>query len=605
VLWLILATIAVAVGALAIYVRRERLGARGVALAALRTVAVASLLVLLANAGREETIAGGPATVLLDASLSMGGRGGHWATAVDTARRLAGERGAILAFGEGVRPFTGGDPGDGRSRVAGALRAAAGRGGPVFLVTDGELEDFLTVPVAMRRGVVVVLERRDTVPDAALRTVGIDRLVTSDDSIRLTADIGTWGALRDTSGVLEIRAGGRRLARRVVTLPPAPGQARRTVSLPPGTLAPGTHVVTISLTVAGDQEPSDDVRERVVTVSSLPGIVLVTRPPDWESRFLMRELDQVTRAPTRGYAEVAPGRWVDMRTLAPVAESAVRTAAAQAALVVSHGAGPLGDVGRARWRWPAGVPNDRAVAGDWYAGPAVPVSPLAGELGTVEWDSVPPIAAILPRAVPAGAWVALSTRLGRRGPTQPLLVGEDSAGVRMLMTTGSGLWRWALRGGAAREAFRAVLASGVDWLLGTPQSRAPSHLTASEVVARGTPLAFRWLGDSVPAPVPVDVTRGDSTWPDTLRFDATRTATLLLEPGVYHWRTSAVPGAAGTSVVETYSDEVPPGAVTVDAGGVWEGARRRIGAREVWWVFAVAVAALVAEWGWRMRRGLP
>jgi hypothetical protein len=28
-------------------------------------------------------------------------------------------------------------------------------------------------------------------------------------------------------------------------------------------------------------------------------------------------------------------------------------------------------------------------------------------------------------------------------------------------------------------------------------------------------------------------------------------------------------------------------------------------AREVWWLFAVAMVALMCEWGWRQRRGLP
>ena len=28
-------------------------------------------------------------------------------------------------------------------------------------------------------------------------------------------------------------------------------------------------------------------------------------------------------------------------------------------------------------------------------------------------------------------------------------------------------------------------------------------------------------------------------------------------------------------------------------------------AREVWWLFAVAMVALMSEWGWRQRRGLP
>jgi hypothetical protein len=106
------------------------------------------------------------------------------------------------------------------------------------------------------------------------------------------------------------------------------------------------------------------------------------------------------------------------------------------------------------------------------------------------------------------------------------------------------------------------------------------------------------------APVAVTVTTGDSTRRADLGFDAQGEARWLLEPGVYRWQAAAV-GAAGLAVVEPYSDEFVARARAVPAGTAWLAAGRRVGARDTWWIYALALGALVAEWALRMRRGLP
>jgi hypothetical protein len=268
------------------------------------------------------------------------------------------------------------------------------------------------------------------------------------------------------------------------------------------------------------------------------------------------------------------------------------------------GNGGMGGRVRAQWLWPGGD----ALAGDWYPATPVPASPVAGRLSVVEWDSVPPLSAMLSMAPPPDAWVALSARLGRRGAERPLLLGQDSAGRRTLTTAGQGVWRWALRGGASREAYRALLAAGIDWLLASGRSAGSARLTASEVVPRGVPVVFRWPGDSVPAaPVRLTVTadeRGDSVRTFEVSFDGRGETRMPLPPGVYRWR-AADPDAGGTVVVEDYSDEFVARPVAVPAGVAWQGARRRVGTRDTWWVFALALGALVVEWAWRIRKGLP
>jgi hypothetical protein len=246
------------------------------------------------------------------------------------------------------------------------------------------------------------------------------------------------------------------------------------------------------------------------------------------------------------------------------------------------------------------------LAGDWYLSADVRASPLAGRLGAVRWDSVPPLVGLVP-AVPGEAqWVALSARLARRGAERPVVFGGESAGVRMLTVTGDGLWRWALRGGAAREAYRATLASGLDWLLDGSGVAARSAVTATEVVPRGTPVAFRFMGDSVPDSLHVAVTDGRSSSELTLRLDAEGSARAWFAPGAYRWSTRGGPAAAGAFVVETYSDEFPPRALTLASGtGQVRAVLAATHARQRPWLFALVILALAAEWIWRHRRGLP
>jgi hypothetical protein len=604
VLWLIVPVAAVAAGAVYIYVRRERLGAHGVALAALRTLALACLLALLGNVTREIVTPRGPATVLLDASLSLQAAGGQWQTALDTARALAAGGAILLRFGDGVTPFDSGPPTEGRSLAEPALRVGAARAGPVFLVTDGELTDYGTLPPELSRAASIVLLPRDTLPDAALVDVAAPRAATQDDSVTIAITVSTWGALADSVGVIDVSVGSRNMARRRVALPPSPGTARRIVTLPPGTLPAGTHVLAVRLTVTGDREPGDDLRQRVITVTALPTVVLLARPPDWESRFLARELPGIVRSTVRSYAEVVAGRWVDMETAAPVSEDRVRAAARQAALVVTRGPDGFTRSAPVAWRWPGGVDADDHAAGDWYVtGPGA--TPLAGRLGAVEWDSLPPLSAVSPTARADRVWDVLGARLGRRGPARPVVVGRDSGGARTLVTHGEGLWRWALRGGAAQEGYRALLAAGTDWLLGSPRTRGAGRLTAPDVVQRGLPIVFRWRGDSAPATMDVELAGSDSTRDLTLVLDANGAADVQLDPGVYRWRATGPAAASGTVVVEPYSDELHPAAVTASGSHAAAPRRAAVGVRASWWVYALAIGALVVEWGWRMRRGLP
>jgi hypothetical protein len=590
-----------------VYLRLERLRLAGLGMTVLRTVGVTSLTLLLINPARTMRVPDAPPTVLLDASLSLGAAGGRWREALDTARALAGTDGAILRFGGRVAAHDTTPPEDGQTRLAETLRLAHGRPGPVVVVTDGEVEDAGTLEPSLLAGTRVVLLPRQVVPDAAVLDLAVPERVDRSDSVVVELTLGTFGPLGARQARVEVALDGRVLARRDVDLPPSPGTARRRIALGPQGVAPGLRLLSVRLVTPGDAEPGDDTRWRWLHVEDQPGVVVLASPADWEFRFLVRELSDLAPGAVRGYALVQAGYWVDMRTLAPVASATVNQAAAGANVVVMAGARAT-RAGRrqAVWRWLPGDSTLATLPGDWYVTGDVRASPLAGRLGGASWDSVPPLVALVP-VVPADAqWVALSARLARRGAERPVVLGGDSAGVRMLTVTGDGLWRWALRGGAAREAYRAMLASGLDWLLGGGGVAARAAVTATEVVPRGTPVAFRFLGDPVPDSLRVSVTDGRSTRELTLRPDAEGSATAGFAPGAYRWSVRGSPAAAGAFVVETYSDEFPPRAVTLAAdSGQGRPVLAVAFARQRPWLFALAILALAGEWIWRHRRGLP
>ncbi|MFQ5703100.1 MAG: hypothetical protein ACE5HT_03680 [Gemmatimonadales bacterium] len=595
-----------------IYVVREGLGLEGFGLTVLRTLGLGALLLLLVNPGDTVRVSGGPPVVLLDESLSMGVEGGRWSSAVDTARAIAGTNGKIIRFGSGLTPFDTLPPSAGTSRLADAVRAARAAGGPIYLVTDGEIEDAGSIARMLLQGITTVLLPRDTLPDAALLAVRLPDHVHLEDSIEITLTIGTWNSPDSSRAQLEVAVGDRTVRTVQLRLPPSPGTATRRFALRAKTLPLGTTVLHLRLKMPGDSVSADDERDRMITVSRQRPVVVLVDPADWEGRFLVKELSGILERSVDSYARVTSDRWVDTRTLQPTSLQDVRAAAERAGLLVTRGS--RGTIRRLRrtarplWQWPA--VNDtltRLFPGDWYITAAIPPSPLGRRLTGIAADSLPPLTGMIP-LVPAGDdWVGLTAQRGRRGPLRPVIIGRDSAGARRLITAGTGLWRWSFRGGAAREAYRAVLAAGVEWLLGSEAVRTPSKLAVSSVVARGEPVVFRWNGDSVPDSLVVTITRQGESQSITslLRPAEDGTAAQMLEPGIYDWSVSTL-HVSGKTAVERYSDEFHPRPITIGHDSTAAGAIlvERF-ARENWWLFAIVVAALAGEWAWRHRRGLP
>lgn len=361
-----------------------------------------------------------------------------------------------------------------------------------------------------------------------------------------------------------------------------------------------------------DLVPGDDERILLIRVADSPAVIALLDPLDWEGRFLVGELNSITNTTVLAYAHVGSNRWVDVATGYPASRETVVDAAERAELLLSRGAPGIAPVSsrlRAIWNWPT-VPSASSAGSEdeWYLSSRVPASPLGGQLTAVQWDSVPPVVGLETQGVESRGWVGLTAQRGRRGAQRPVLLGNDSAGSRSLMTLGTGWWRWRLRGGAAREAYRSVLAAGVDWLLSAVPSGDGANLVSSGVVERGEPVLFRWVGNSVPDSIAVSLARDgtDSVETRVARFGPEGTAQFSLPPGIYRWHAVDAGDARGVAVVEGYSDEYHPRHVAGLFGGTAEGNTlvERY-ARDRWWLFLIVVMVLTVEWAWRHQRGLP
>ena len=592
-------------------------------LATLRAVGIGAVLLLFVNPalGHWGAARHDPPLVLLDASLSMAGAGGRWRTALDTAR-IVGRGGVIWRFGDAVTAFDTTAPSAGASRVGPALAAAAARGGPVVIVTDGAITDLQDAPADLRRRARVIVLARPPFRDAFVAAADAPRRVSMGDTVRIKVAYGTAGPRgAPQRGQLVVEAAGRRLAAIPAVLPDS-GLVTTDVLFPASRLAsPGFHVLTVRLDGVADAEPRDDARQLVLDLSAQPSAVVLAAPPDWEARFLTRALEDVARVPVRLYDQTEVGHWREGRTLATVDLSTVTHDVQAAHLVVLVGNPqrlapfqPRTGGGTAALLW-----NTAAAApGDWYVQMS-PASPLEGDLAGIPWDSLPPVSAMGGggaeadgRPADSGTTAVLSARLGRRGQTVPIVSLQERGGGRRVLVSATGLWRWAFRGGLAEQAYRGMVAAIANWLLEQGAGTRDRAVPVRREVPNGTPLVWHWVGKGAPASEGVRVMLTNEhgiAYVDTLRFDALSQALVRVPPGEYRYEIGddgRGRGDQGLVVVETYSDEwrpTPP-SLTSQPGSIGEESSVARW-RERWWLFVLAIAAFTGEWVWRRRQGLP
>lgn len=570
---------------------------------ALRVIGIGCLVLLLWNPAVTRPAPGGTApVVLLDASLSMNAQPALWAQALDTARALA-RGGVILRFGESVAAFDTAAPHDGTSHLAPALTAAAARGGPIIVVTDGAIDDRDALPSDLITRARVVVVGHGHPPDAFVTPVEGPNQVAPGDTVRLRVTYGRAGS-REASAVskatLTARLGSRTLVSKPVNLPDS-GTINTDLTFPVSRFPIGWSALTIGIQWAGDSEPRDDSRSFPIDVTSEPAAVVLGAPPDWDATFLARALGDVARVPVKYFTQITPGKWNEGVTLAPVSVERVQRALRGARLVVE-----VGDPSH----WPkVSAPalltwnSAGGSAGDWYLTPSSS-SPLVGALSTIPWDSLPPVLSALPSLPDSGAVPVLGATRSRRGQSRPVVFVAQSPRGRRAVVNVAGLYRWDFRGGISQQAYRAAVAGLVDWLLAGGSAATDWARPDSLDVPDGLPVSWRWSGPGAPKPLGVAFASASGTTTDTLQFGPDGHAQVRLPAGTYRY-TLADGHGHGLIVVDGYSEEWRRGPVLEDQSGRAATDRVVLDWRERWELFALAILVFAAEWAWRRRMGLP
>lgn len=566
--------------------------------AVLRALAFTLLIALLldAAAGAPRPVA---PIVALDVSQSWlrGGDSAAWKDAREKARTAT--RDSLFLIGDSIRI---GDlparPTDDATRLRPLVERALSTGRPLRLFTDGEVDDpdaLSTVPAGSQ----VVVINSSGGADAAIADIQAPRAVIGNDTaeFRIAVSTGRAGA---GAGTVALTIGDQRVAS--VPLEPLAAFGERTVSARARVPnVPGATLVRAIVVASGDAEPRNDTLTTVLEVSPAAGAVLVSTSPDLDAREALALLRGALALPTRGFYRVAPGVWRQDGSLAPANEGEIRAIVRDAPLVVLHGDTAVFGAPRTATKGALALfspPSDGSA--DWYATSAPP-SPVSSALSAAAWDSLAPLD--VADNVPAGEWVALETRRGRRFESRNAIVGREGA-RRTVVIGASGFWRWRVRPGVGSDAFGALWGGLFDWLSGG-RTDARAAVNADAVVHAGDPVRWR-RGSGEDSVVNVVLTRrGAPARVDsmTLRFNTgdNIVESRPLATGVYDVQT---PGGPSVLAVNPSRELYPRRAIAsgnVGRGGSMADAPRL---RSLGWVYALVIIALCAEWLMRRRLGL-
>lgn len=624
-----------------LYLRVELPVASGRRLAVLRAAAWIVLLLLLFDVRLPSALGsegGARQWVLLDASLSMGvgtpGAGSAWVDAVGRARELDRSGWDVVAFGGGTElgaPELDAEPSELATRLAPALERAVESGvARVRVLSDLRFEDAVAARSALELLPLDVEFEAfgEGVPNAGISRLEVPDLAVAEGSV--TAEVEVFGGAGGDSLTIRVLEEGEPVAEMRVEAPSAGLRARVPVDLPSPS-ASGRLRYTAVVSLAGDVFPSDDEAVAYASVGTEESaLVVLSLRPDWEPRYLLPVLEEVTGLPGLGYLRAGPDRYVPMgRALdrgGPVDSSTVRRSAEDAALLVLHGlSGDSEDWARAlaERSGPAAIlledPSGAALVGistgdprdgEWYVSSDIPTSPIAGSLAGMDFQGLPPLAAVLLPTDPARVRGSLLVQLRGAGPLEAgIHLEEDEAG-RTAVVLASGLWRWAARDGG-REAYRHVWSGIAGWLLGGESVRAAQPRPVRWVVERGAPAS--WSGPVDGVERRLVVSRGDSVVAEATVVDRASFDTGTLPPGQYDYRVEGVAGdtlASGRFDVAEATTEMaaPP----LDSGGsaLAQGSAPELAGdlgsplRTRPWPYLLIIGLLCVEWIGRRRSGL-
>lgn len=611
------------------YSRSATTGQRGrvALLAAMRALAVILVAAILFGAPSAPARPALP-LVALDASASWRRAGGDdssvvqalrkdWATAISASGAGSGD---VVIAGDSLREASLSAllnvvPSDASSRMRSAVDRAAALGRPLFLITDGEVDDADALAEAPP-GSRVHVSARTARKDVALADLTVPTSGNAGDTLQVATLLASGGA-GSPEGMLRLTLDGAAAGQIAVPALAAFATTRLTLPLllPRGSR---TALLQATLQVTGDVEPRNDTLRAAIEIGDRTPAVFVSTAPDLDVREVLVVLRGALALPTKAYLRLAPGVWREEGSYATIREEEVKSRASSAGMLIVHGdtswAPKGGTVRAARALWTPAPPTAIARAGEvtraaeWYATSAPP-SPLAASLSGLPWDSLPPLTIA---GVPRGATPVLAVKLGKRGEAVPAIAVRDDNGMRTLVISGSGYAGWSLRGGRSAEAFGALWGTMFDWLaVGRGDQR--SARPVSSWIRSGDPIRWRRGGsDSLVAVVvsartaTPDAAAAGATGGDTLLVSFTKgeveSTTPTLPPGVYDVRT-----VGGSSVlVVNASREWVPRAPSVRSGVLSRGGMSTDAPRiaDSWWPFVIALLLLCGEWIVRRLVGL-
>ncbi|MDB4907542.1 MAG: hypothetical protein JWO05_2326 [Gemmatimonadetes bacterium] len=576
--------------------------ARRLVPAALRALAVTLIVALLLDAPAARATAARP-WAALDASASMTRAGDVAAFSAARVKAEAAGAESVFVFGDSVRPAAAAAAAaatDSRSSVRDMVERASASGRRLVVVTDGELPDGDALS-SLAAGSRVELVAHAARPDAAVSSLEAPRALVAGDSLVVTATI-VAGSAPVPAGRVALLLGAQVVAEQPLAAMAAATERRvtlRTVAR----VGEGTSALRVALRVAGDAEPHNDTLGLGIDIAKAVGAVVVSTSPDEDVRFAASVLRGALALPVRGYLQVAPGAWRVEGSLAPVSLADVRAALRDAPLAVLHGDTSAFGATQAATRAPLVLmPTGPGDDDEWYAA-AAPTSPLAPALGSMPWDSLPPLT--VARVAPRGQFTVLELRRGASEDRRAAITGEDSP-RRAITVAVAGLWRWKFRGGTSGDAYTALWGGIFDWLA---QQRADRRAALPEdgTWRAGEPLRWRRGSASDSAVTVVLRSRGSSgARADTIRLHFAEGSTSVESAGVAagEWDVD-VAGGHSTLVVNA-SRELLPGRVTVTAGPVGSGSATGDAPRlrDHGWAFAFAILALCGEWLLRRKAGM-
>ena len=458
-----------------------------------------------------------------DLSLDLPGEGGGslWDELLDTVRASA-EDGARLAL---ALPGNGGVEGldvqgleaRGRTSLLGDLNAAVARLGEagadsvVLLSTlrrrPAEIEALTEeTPLPVR-----LLRIGETSRNVGVGDLQLPAIAASDEELTGRVELFGEGGEPGDSVRVEIRADGD-LIRVVYSQVPLAGEQRSLpLALPP---PPDSGLVRYTARgfLDGDLFPADDLRARwVVSGRASPEILLVSLRPDWEPRVLLPVLEAVTGLRGRGYLSLPDGRFLPLgggaEEIQPVPSGDFRDGLPNAEILVIHGSVDdppewLMTIAEDHPRvlhlpdtrggaMLGGLEVDSARGGEWVPASELPPSPLAPFLAGVSLVGLPPLSDLLPLTGSHAGVVGLNAQGTRNETPTPALVLLETERGRRAVTLADGFWRWGVRDGEARRAYRSLWGGVTAWLLERRGAR-PGELVRPETVIQARDEPLRW-----------------------------------------------------------------------------------------------------------------